>query len=343
MEKAKSERRKEKRREKKEKRRERKEKKDNERSVLSLTEIAREEYGHKGKTSKRKLEDADPLEKSSVTEEHGNPLTSQNPSNSSDSTQNSNKRRRQALPPCDVEESCGLGESLSVMSVGVVPHDAKKSLLSSSPIDQPGNIIRIRMPIQIQKEPATVVSKERVSFPSIMKEQHKESDLSASKVQICSTSGTKVFPGQGHDIYRKATQEGICSVLGRANIPRANSFVRGKELSCSASGSECHSQDDRLTESGFSSGIMSHERKMQKINRYTETLFKNLVPLGPREISSTDDNEWLFEKKQRLEGSEEKKFRASNDVSCCGSSVMRPHAQYLAKAEIYALPYVVPF
>lgn len=102
-EKAKAERKKEKKerkREKKEKRREKKEKvKLNSNTTVSHDEPAQKlgkswgylEAGHK---TKSRIDSTEQLERSGLTEEHGQPIRSHNPSNSSDSTQNSNKRKR---------------------------------------------------------------------------------------------------------------------------------------------------------------------------------------------------------------------------------------------------------
>ena len=61
-----------------------------------------------------------------------------------------------------------------------------------------------------------------------------------------------------------------------------------------------------------------------------------------------DDEDWLFGNKD--EDRSAKRLRASNDVQsqvdnlpCSASAVMQPRAHYLANAEIYALPFTVPF
>ncbi|KAM7514045.1 hypothetical protein LguiA_003628 [Lonicera macranthoides] len=53
-----------------------------------------------------------------------------------------------------------------------------------------------------------------------------------------------------------------------------------------------------------------------------------------------DDLEWLFRRKIQ---NSEKKFRSGREVSCCGNSTLWPRAHYLAEADIYTLPYTVPF
>lgn len=86
---------KERKREKKEKRKEEKKAK-KEKSSLGLDKATHES---KGKYLFKSLEDeAELLERSNLTEEHGKAVCSQNSSCSSDSTQNSNKRKRPASP-----------------------------------------------------------------------------------------------------------------------------------------------------------------------------------------------------------------------------------------------------
>ncbi|CAK9172166.1 unnamed protein product [Ilex paraguariensis] len=148
-EKAKAERKKEKRREKKEKKREKKEKEKH-----STCKLAHDEKDHKGEKSsvdfKREYkrtwskDEAEQLERSGLTEEHGLSVCAYNPSASSESTQNSNKRRRNASLP----DGC----------------------------HRNGNIIRIRLPLQKHKEPAASATKEvlcstsgRINLPTQQK------------------------------------------------------------------------------------------------------------------------------------------------------------------------------
>lgn len=92
---AKAEKKKEKKREKKEKRREEKKAK----KESSNPGFDKATHESKGMYLFKCLEDeAEQLERSNLTEEHGQAVCSQNSSCSSDSTQNSNKRKRPASP-----------------------------------------------------------------------------------------------------------------------------------------------------------------------------------------------------------------------------------------------------
>lgn len=210
-EKAKAERKKDKKREKKEKKREKREKREKkEKAKLNPSETSHD-------LQARKLEEssadcgAEQLERSDLTEEHGQPVDSNNPCNSSDSTQNSNKRKRDS---------------------------------SSSNGDH------IRMPLQ----------------------NHKEATALASKEQLCSPQDS-------------------------TPIGSASSF----------------------------------EDEMQRLC----WVFPPLKNEGP----GFDDLEWLFRRKIQ----NREKFRTGREVSGCGNSTLWPCAHYLAEADIYTLPYTVPF
>ncbi|KAJ8540895.1 hypothetical protein K7X08_001711 [Anisodus acutangulus] len=88
--------------EKKDKKREKKEKKREEKKAKTESSklgLDKGTHDFKGKYLFKCLDDeAEQLERSNLTEEHGNAVCSQNSSCSSDSTQNSNKRKRPASP-----------------------------------------------------------------------------------------------------------------------------------------------------------------------------------------------------------------------------------------------------
>lgn len=195
------------------------------------------------------------------------------------------------------------------------------------------------------KEADTSARKEQVSLPSGSKVQlRKESDISVGREQICSISGsTNTLCLQGHGVGRIPSQDETCSSLGGKNIVKQLSVGPSKELSCSTSGrTEALALEDQI-KSGFSS-CTPQETEMQKIKSYTKFLIQSLVPPAlPSEVSNIDDDEWPFQRKYS-DGNEAKKFKASGDFSCSGvGSLWWPCAQYLAEAEIYALPYTVPF
>lgn len=112
--KAEEQRKKEKKREKKEKKKDKKEKKQKKNQNVDKSDIvqshigekswidAKAEFFHKGGKA-----ESEQLERSSLTEEHEKPVCFRVPSSSSDSTENSNKRKRHSSP---VDVSRGHGK-----------------------------------------------------------------------------------------------------------------------------------------------------------------------------------------------------------------------------------------
>ncbi|KAM7521237.1 hypothetical protein LguiB_020199 [Lonicera macranthoides] len=301
-EKAKAERKKEKKEKKREKkeRRERKEKeKLNSNTTVSHDEPAKKlgkswgylEAGHK---SKSRIDSTEQLERSGLTEEHGQPIRSHNPSNSSDSTQNSNKRKRHSSPINGTSNGCQTN----------------------------GNTFRIRLPLQKHKEPVA----------------------SASKEELCSTSGrTDLHVQQKYEVAQETTrQRDICfpplvrdivvtGLTARPDNALNNTIIRKAEIFV---------PDQRPSASGSTSSSYKKLKKASKI--YTELMTNWVPPTLERVLPDSGDQEWLFGgKRQKREGEQRKE--GSDDVSCCCSSALQPRARYLPEADIYALPYTIPF
>lgn len=233
----------------------------------------------KGKYLFKCLEDeAELLERSNLTEEHGPAVCSQNSSCSSDSTQNSNKRKRPASPA----------------HVGIQAH---------------GSIIRIRL------------SKKGV-----------QGEISASK--------EKHLP-------KPAQQEAEVTV--RTIAERPNSLSRTSDnqscppVSVSEPSTSTPGWVDRVAvDNATPSCSKVHENSI-------EFQYKNLIEnwLPPSLQSDNldfddDDQSWLFQRKPKQTRVEEKSV-GSNDTTCGSCSSLWPRAQYLKDADLYALPYTVPF
>ncbi|KAI3464809.1 hypothetical protein Pfo_021472 [Paulownia fortunei] len=198
---------KEKRREKKEKR---KEKKDKTNQNLDKSDVVQGHIGEKFWADTKgeflcKGSKAEPeqLEKSSLTEEHGKPVCLRVPSSSSDSTENSNKRKR-----------------------------------LSSPIDGTrgnGKIIRIRLPSKKQNQSDASANEQqlcstsgRTHFPSQNKD---DTGLRRRSEDFCCTSEGTSNIGQG--LVRRTDKEQISLTsqliktvaAGKTQIPSANDAV----------------------------------------------------------------------------------------------------------------------
>lgn len=284
-------------------------------------------------SQKRKLEETEQLEGSSVTEEHGQPLNLQNPSYSSDGTQNSNKRRKQAS----------------------VASDSRGN----------GNIIRIKLPLQKHKESESTVSKEQLNSSSAQNVQSKQSDV---KEQPCSTSGrnemhnVQIGSGSGcTDLFVYPAKDVCRASQGDASL--TSSITKSHSLQgfppcpsnefCSTSGNvddlaQGHTQTSvSVPDSCFT----SQEKKMQKkISKY-DSLIQNLYQMVvPSEVVDSEGEDWLFGGKHSdtvvKKRNVEIQLPVNSSVTCSGSSSLYPlypRARYLEEAKIYALPYTVPF
>ncbi|KAI3922604.1 hypothetical protein MKX01_006293 [Papaver californicum] len=264
-EKIKKERKKEKKRDKKLK----KEKKKKESGEAQKKERSHEKKhksdGKSGDSLKRKELESEKLEKSCLTEDQGQPANTQNLYDSSDSTLNSNKRKRHSSPS-DVSRNSG-------------------------------NSVLIKLPLQ----------------------KHKDIELPTNNGQVCSVSGrTEIIP------------------MAKDDLPS----LRACEQSCSTSGrNELHAQDD--VHVSTSCGSKSAPRG---IDLQFRDLIENWVP-PTLQLYRTDfdDQEWLFEMNPQRKHEAKRLKPSSNDIdSCCGSFGW-PRAFYLPAADMYALPYTVPF
>ncbi|KAL2503952.1 hypothetical protein Adt_19573 [Abeliophyllum distichum] len=295
------ERKKEKRREKKEKRKEKKEKKekkkgktnqntgkshnvDNARVGENIWVDSRGGLLHKGKKA-----EIEQLERSSLTEEHEQPVCSRIPSSSSDSTENSNKRKR---------------HTSSI--------DGSNSL---------GNIIKIRL------------SSKKKNVP----------DTSSNKPQLCSTSGRVDFPVQRKDeIVLRASKGTVCPTSeGTHNLVQGFPTRTDQELVFSASRQTESAAQGKL---GTSSGANAVLTPTQRLELQYKNLVENWVPSELHNLANDpNDQEWLFQSKDKGVRPE-KRFRSSGDgMSCSSSLALWPQSKYLPDADIYALPFVVPF
>ncbi|OVA19830.1 hypothetical protein BVC80_1689g17 [Macleaya cordata] len=286
-EKTKKERRKEKKREKKERKENKKKEKSREDSELenkkhSQKQRSKDEGGkidQKGRDHpKRREDESEQLEKSGLTEEHGQPASTQNLSDSSDSSQDSRKRKKHELAP-------------------VGSHNL-------------GNVLRFRLPLS--------------------KHTDKDFEVPPSKVQSCSTSGRpEIVTQKKIDITPRSVSSQLCSTPGRAEILAQDKAEAAAVRTCS-SGSRS-SLDVEGTQ-------------------YRDLIENWIPPPLQMECSDFDDQDWLFDTKLRPHGQEAaKRFKASEeDAEWPGrrrSSTSRlwPTACFLAEADIYALPYTVPY
>ncbi|GMP81671.1 hypothetical protein CsSME_00036304 [Camellia sinensis var. sinensis] len=222
---------------------------------------------------KNREDEAEQLERSGLTEEHELPVCSRNPCYTSDSTENSSKRRKQ-LPPVN----------------GIRAH---------------GNIIRIRLTSQKQKESDDVVTKERLT----------------------STSGRTDSTSQHDSEIGLGRSQEFCSTS--VGIDASSQVLTTQPI-----------KDEGGSSSGIASIATSYVNKIPKVDSFYKDLIENWVPpLVQSEQTDLGEQEWLFQRKNQ----DGERCQASSNVLCRGSSTLWPHAQYLPEVDIYALPFTVPF
>ncbi|KAI8016110.1 hypothetical protein LOK49_LG05G03796 [Camellia lanceoleosa] len=289
-------------------------------------------------------QEAEQLEKSGLTEEHEQPTCPQNPSYSSESIQNSNKRRRQASPVSGIHTN--------------------------------GNVIRIRLPSLKHKESDVPLSEERLQTttgrtestgkhnPEIFRGQSqevfcltsvendkirlpsqklKESDVAVSEERIRTTSrrmkstgkhNSKILLGPSHKEFCSNSTKNDASVGALSSRP-------DKEQSSSTSGGIGIFGQDNLQATPVPT---SFEKGIHTVASLYKDLVENWVPLPPQllqgEQTDLDELEWLFQRKHQ---DQERSTEVNSDASCRGGSTLWPHALYMPEADIWALPFTVPF
>ncbi|KAK4434638.1 hypothetical protein Salat_0626600 [Sesamum alatum] len=318
---------KEKKREKREKRKENKERRKQNRDKtnqnLEKSDIVKDQIGQKI-CSDRKGEfhhnsreaETDQLERSSLTEDHGQPVSLPGPSSSSDSTENTNKRKRHS---------------------SVTPMDGSHSH---------GKVILIRLPSKKQNESDAL---EKVGLGSFQKDLITQSKDNAglrdrSENSRCVSFRTD-FPTQSKDdIGRRNRLENTHSaVKSPSNIKEGGITVRSNsEQVCSTSG---QIEAVAPSKTGIKSVNKTVPTSLQKLELQYKNLLENWEPPRPEDgYLYADDPDWLFHDKDKKTTHAKKRQRCgSNSISCSRSSTWRPHKEYLHEIDVYALPFTVPY
>lgn len=150
---------------------------------------------------------------------------------------------------------------------------------------------------------------------------------------LCSTSGrADSVSGQNEGVHL-SHQETIKSkagtVVGELAAPEKMPCISVSEKKSTV----CH-------ESGISRFKLPN-KKMRKADSLYKVLIEDWVSPPPQfELNDSDDQEWLFEASKRESGN--KILNACRDVLCHESSLF-PRGHYLPEADVYALPYTIPF
>ncbi|XVF63655.1 hypothetical protein PTKIN_Ptkin09bG0104200 [Pterospermum kingtungense] len=179
----------------------------------------------------------------------------------------------------------------------------RETLSSSNECRVNGNIVKIRFSLKKPRVP----------------------DASLSEELVCSTSGRA-----DSSTLPKAQEQ--CDPLSKR--PNASTPVPEQKLLC----------DERRVTVPSSSGASVYDNRLQKAALQYKSLIEDWMPLPLQvELDDDDDNDngWLFETKRQGE-SAFKRSEVDSNFSCAGATSY-PRAHFLPEAEIYALPYSVPF
>ncbi|KAA0064838.1 DNA ligase 1-like isoform X2 [Cucumis melo var. makuwa] len=226
--------------------------------------------------------EAEQLERSGLTEEHGQPVWPQSPAYLSDGTQIDHKRKRQAETQPD--EGC-----------------------------KPGKIIRIKL----------------ASAPSLSQQE----DSAAGSEQMCSTSG------RYNSFDQKTDGDSHGSVANAETAVAVHPTLSNPKIEHPP----LHPIGDRNSKSTV---VSVPSRKRSSAESAYEALFEEWVAPPLLLEQQTDDEEWLFGTTRKQDG---RSTMANNNnafstVSSCGrSSNLWPRGQYLVDADVYSLPYTIPF
>ncbi len=172
--------------------------------------------------------------------------------------------------------------------------------------------------MQKHKDQAALSTKPLCSTPAwmdILVQQEFEMDPRLSKEKFCSTAGTSITTAQ--EMTSRPTRE-MCHSPSRTEVVADEKSETAKSSSLSKNGS------------------------LHIESQYRVLIVNWVPPPLLNEHSKFDDQEWLFQRRQPRSDMI-RKTNACNDDFCHGSYILYPHAQYLPEADIYALPYVVPF
>ncbi|XP_038885449.1 nucleoporin GLE1 isoform X2 [Benincasa hispida] len=217
--------------------------------------------------------EAEQLERSGLTEEHGQPVWPQSPGYLSDGTQINHKRKRDA------------------------------SLQSNE-----GKIIRIKLSLSQQE------------------------DSSAGSEQTCSTSGRDISVDQKRDENSRG------SIQQNTGFTYAGTAVAVNDPSSSKP--KIQSVKDISSKGNV---VSLPPRTRSPAESAYEALFEKWVAPPLQLEQQTDDEDWLFGRTRKQDGQSTNNKAFSSVPSCGRSSSLWPRGQYLADADVYSLPYTIPF
>nr|XP_010933348.1 uncharacterized protein LOC105053766 [Elaeis guineensis] len=312
---AKKERRKEKKREKKEKR----EKAGQENSECKEHSHKKRKYEEKSHLDQKVGYNAkattansiEQLEKSGLTEEHEQPCSIQNTYDSSESSQDSSKRR--------------------------------KFVATNASQASHGLILRIRLPLVKQKDPIPTsmpIAKQKEPAPPVSMPIVKQKDpISSESVRVMKQKNP-VPPATMPTVKQKDLKSPVTlRTLNQTDL----ALTRTSEEPCFSGGLELEA-----AETPHSKSVLKRNSRICKMERQFEELTANWNP-PPLQLEYSDmgNQDWLFGSSKRRSGPDANRCKTSTEGSLSHisrvTSSLQPQACYLSEFNMYQLPYVIPY
>ncbi|KAL6504459.1 hypothetical protein OROGR_026382 [Orobanche gracilis] len=321
--------RKERKKERKERKRERKErekeKKDETNQNSDKSDITKDHVVQKSSSDakldishKNRETGTEQLDRSNLTEEHALPASLSIPTTSSESTENSNKRKRHLSPR---DDTCGHGKVILIR----LPSKKQEEFDVLAKEEE--------QPCSTSGRSACPPAKSRVVENTLKGGCNLKEDefdvLAKEEEQPCSTSGRSAcLPAKSRDVEN--TLKGGCNLKNNSEQQKCSSFVQIK------------------VENGIKSTPKAVLTPMQKMDLQYKNLLENRFPTQIQDLCLyTDDLDWLLKGRNQddQETRAEKKRRFANDssLSCSRSVGLWPRAEYLHEVDVYALPFTVPY
>ncbi|CAI9116959.1 OLC1v1018258C1 [Oldenlandia corymbosa var. corymbosa] len=337
----KSERKKEKKEKKREKKEKKKSKEEDKAKQIKTSQLEHNVF--KVESQKEKKDDTEQLERSSITEEHEQP--SQNPSYSSDSTQNSGcKRKRHDSPVNSTRVQGGNILRFRLPSQKQIKHDVKGE-------EQPPKQIKHGVRVDEQPIPSSslkIIKQHTIGGDDpvlrLPSQDHRKPEIRGSEDQP-STSGRADVLVEDKNIFSrtdldKSYPSSLAAEL-KVNVDPLRSEQRWIQQNSGG-------LDNTYLEDVYVDSSSRRFKKMKKVADKYKSLIEDWTP--PCLLRDDDDekgDDWLFGSKNEATTRPEKMLRAASTdmmMTCSGSSTLwPPRAQYLPEADVYALPYTIPF
>ncbi|KAL6522076.1 hypothetical protein OROMI_031953 [Orobanche minor] len=320
--------RKERKKERKERKRERKErekeKKDETNQNSDKSDITKDHVVQKSSSDakldifhKNRETGTEQLERSNLTEEHARPASLSIPSTSSESTENSNKRKRHSSPR---DDTCVHGK---VILIRLPSKKQDEFDVLAKEEEQPCSTSG-----RSACHPAKGRDVENTLKGGCNLKEDEFDLLAKEEEQPCSTSGRSACPpAKSRDVEN--TLKGECNLKNNSEQQKCSSFIQIKGKN----------------------GIKSPKAvltPMQKMDLQYKNLLENGFPPQIQDLCLyTDDLDWLLTGRNQddQETRAEKKRRFANDssLSCSRSVGLWLRAEYLHEVDVYALPFTVPY